>query len=191
MKVKELTQLAMLVALTIILGVIPNIGIIQIGPVSLTILHIPVIIAALLFQVRGGTIVGLVFGLTSWFVASTRAITPIDLLFVNPLVSVLPRLLFGVFAGLLVKFLIKQKNNTIKYGSVAFVSTLIHSLLVYTCLYFNGKEIFFPNAGLGEAVKSYVPFVVGAFTVNALIEAGVAAVICIILMRTLERMRTK
>lgn len=191
MKVKELTQLAMLVALTIILGVIPNIGIIQIGPVSLTILHIPVIIAALLFQVRGGTIVGLVFGLTSWFVASTRAITPIDLLFVNPLVSVLPRLLFGVFAGLLVKFLIKQKNNTIKYGSVAFVSTLIHSLLVYTCLYFNGKEIFFPNAGLGEAVKSYVPFVVGAFTVNALIEAGVAAVICIILMRTLERMRIK
>ena len=191
MKIKELTQLAMLVALTIILGVIPNIGIIQIGPVSLTILHIPVIIAALLFQVRGGTIVGLVFGLTSWFVASTRAITPIDLLFVNPLVSVLPRLLFGALAGLLVKFLINQKNNAIKYGSVAFVSTLIHSLLVYTCLYFNGKEIFFPNAGLGEAVKSYVPFVVGAFTVNALIEAGVAAVICIILMRTLERMRTK
>lgn len=191
MKVKELTQLAMLIALTIILGVIPNIGIIQIGPVSLTILHIPVIIAALLFQVRGGSIVGLVFGLTSWFVASTRAVTPIDLLFVNPLVSVLPRLLFGIIAGLLVKFLSKQKNNALKYGIIAFMSTFIHSLLVYTCLYFNGKELFFPNAGLGEAVKSYVPFVIGAFTVNALIEAGVAAIICIILMRALEHMKVR
>ena len=76
MKVKDLTQIAMLMAITIILGIVPNIGIIQIGPVSLTILHIPVIIAAMLFKVKGGAIVGLTFGLTSWFVASTRAVTP-------------------------------------------------------------------------------------------------------------------
>lgn len=187
MKVKDLTQIAMLMAITIILGIVPNIGIIQIGPVSLTILHIPVIIAAMLFKVKGGAIVGLTFGLTGWFVASTRAVTPIDLLFVNPLVSVAPRLLFGIAAGVLVVMFDNLKNQVLKHGVLAFVSTLIHSLFVYTFLYFNGKELFFPNVDVGGAVANYVPFVIGAFTVNSLIEASVAGIICVVIMKAIKR----
>ncbi|MPN22244.1 hypothetical protein SDC9_169627 [bioreactor metagenome] len=164
---------------------------IQIGPVALTILHIPVIIAAILFQVEGGLIVGLTFGLTSWFVAATRAATPIDLLFVNPLVSVLPRVLFGIAAGLLAQWSVKIKHQAVRYGGLAFFSTLLHSLLVYTCLYFNGKELFFPNSDLSGVVANYVPFVIGAFTVNSLIEAAVAAFIGIVLMKALERLAVK
>lgn len=186
MKVKELTQLAMLMAITIILGIVPNIGIIQIGPVSLTILHIPVIIAALLFKVKGGAIVGLTFGLTSWFVASTRAVTPIDLLFVNPLVSVAPRLLFGIIAGIYASLFAKIKVPYVRYGLMAFISTITHSLLVFSFLYFNGKELFFPTVDVAGAIANYLPFVIGAFTVNSLIEAVVAGLISVILMKALK-----
>jgi hypothetical protein len=54
-------------------------------------------------------------------------------------------------------------------------------------LYFNGKELFFPNVDVGGAVANYVPFVIGAFTVNSLIEASVAGIICVVIMKAIKR----
>ena len=189
MKTTTLTQLSMLIALTVLLGVVPNLGMIQVGPVALTILHIPVIIAAALFGIKGGAIVGLSFGVTSWFVAATRAATPIDLLFVNPLVSVLPRVLFGIVAGMFCQATLFKKDNSVKYAAVGFVSTLIHSFLVYFCLYFCGKEIFFPDTNITGAISNFVPFIVSAFTINSLIEAVVAALILALLMKAIKTIR--
>lgn len=186
MKSKELTQLAMLIAITILLGIIPNIGIIQIGVISLTILHIPVIIAGYLMGVKGGLVVGLCFGLTSLYVASTRAFSPVDLLFVNPLISVLPRTIFGIISGYLCnKFL--KKDNVVYYGVTGFVSTLIHSLLVYIALYIWGQKTL--NIDLG--VTSFFKYIVGAISINSLIEAVVAGALCIMIMKGLKHIRKR
>ncbi|MDO4940884.1 MAG: ECF transporter S component [Erysipelotrichaceae bacterium] len=186
MKTKELTSLAMLLAITILLGIIPNIGIIQIGLVSLTILHIPVIVAGLMFGIKGASITGLVFGLTSLYVASTRAVFPIDLLFVNPLISVLPRLLFGFITGIICEKLVK-KENIITYGIVGFSCSVIHTMLVYIALYIWGQKTL--NIDIG--VLSFFKYIVGAISINSIIEAIVAGVISALLMKGIKRLKRR
>ena len=101
MNVKEITFNAMFIAIVAIMALIPNLGIITVGPLSITILHIPVIVAGIAFGMRSALIVSAAFGLSTMFVAMTRAVTPIDALFANPVLSVFPRLLFGLTIALL------------------------------------------------------------------------------------------
>lgn len=189
MTTKELATLSMLSALTILLGAVPNIGIIQIGPVSLTILHIPVIIASILFGVKGGLIIGTIFGITSWVVAVTRAFSAIDLLFVNPLVSILPRALFGLICGVLCSLAIKEDPSSIKCSIISFVSTIIHTVLVYIAIYFCGKEILLNGIELGGSIQNLIPFLLSALTINSLLEAIVAAIVSFILVKSIGNMR--
>lgn len=183
MKTKEITYLGLLMALTVLLGVIPNIGIIQVGPVSITILHIPVIMASVMFDIKGGLIVGTTFGLTSMYVAMTRAASPIDLLFVNPLVSVVPRALFGLACGVLCYFV--DENSKLKYAMIGFFSTLIHTLLVYLALYMFGKETI--DAIMGNSTLAR--FLLSAISVNAIIEAAVASIFAVLILSKVAKSR--
>ena len=181
MKTKKLVHLAMLAALTVLLGVIPNLGIIQIGVVSLTILHIPVLIAAFLYGVEGGIFMGLVFGVTSWFVASTRGASPIDLLFVNPLVSVMPRILFGAASGFLYR-LVGKDGTWIKNAIVGVIGSLIHSILVLTCIFVFG--ILYTGSDFVEGLKIYIAFIIAA---NVLPEALFAGFVCASVSKAIKR----
>jgi uncharacterized membrane protein len=111
MKTREITINAMLIAITALLAIVPNLGIITIGPVSLTIMHIPVILAGIVFGFQSAVITGVTFGISSMFVAMTRGVTPVDLLFINPVVSVLPRLLFGISVGFALECYQSIKNQ--------------------------------------------------------------------------------
>jgi uncharacterized membrane protein len=66
-----------------------------VGGVSLTILQIPAIIAAILEGPLSGAIVGLVFGIFSMVQAAVAPSGPTDVWFTNPLLAVLPRLFIG------------------------------------------------------------------------------------------------
>ena len=72
----------------------------SIGGFSVTIMHIPVIIGAVLEGPLVGLGIGLIFGLTSMLQAAIAPIMPSDVLFTNPLISVLPRLFIGPVAWL-------------------------------------------------------------------------------------------
>ena len=83
-------------ALIIVLG-ITRLGMISISPtISLTIMHIPVLLAAMIAGLGGGITTGAVFGIFSLILAATSPTGALDPLFVNPLCSVLPRILLGV-----------------------------------------------------------------------------------------------
>ena len=177
-------HLAMLTALTILMGIIPNIGIIQIGVVSLTVLHIPVIIAASLYGIQGGSFVGLIFGLTSWYVASTRAITPMDLLFVNPLVSVFPRIIFGALTGLLFQLFINRDSHWWEETAIAISGSLIHSILVLTALFVFGLNLFYSGSDILAGFGVYLTII---FTANILPEALFAGFVCFSITKALKR----
>lgn len=122
---RKITTLAMLSAISVILGFTP-LGIIPVPPVPATIMHIPVIIAAILEGPIIGAIMGLIFGIIS----IVRAITTGNLLLVaylNPLVSVLPRILIGVVAYYVYKG-IPIKNEKIRVGLSAAVGTAINTI---------------------------------------------------------------
>ncbi|MFS8541951.1 MAG: ECF transporter S component, partial [Tissierellales bacterium] len=80
--------------ITAVLGLTP-IGLIPVGPTRATTMHIPVIIGAIMEGPLVGAFVGLIFGLISMFQAITNP-TPVSFVFLNPIVSVIPRILIGI-----------------------------------------------------------------------------------------------
>ena len=116
---------------------------------AITILHIPVILAVCLHPeglsgLWAGTAVGAVFGLSSLVYAAVSPSGPIDPFFQNPLISVLPRVLFAVCTFLLYKgfsalfkHLSKQSSSGFALLSVsftAFLGTLFHAVFVLGAL---------------------------------------------------------
>lgn len=86
----------MLSAVTMVLGLTP-LGIIPIGPLNATILHVPVIIGAVLEGPVVGFVIGLIFGLFSLYRAAVGG-SVLAPLFLNPVVTILPRVLIGPVA---------------------------------------------------------------------------------------------
>lgn len=136
-KTKDLTMNALFMAITIVMALVPNLGMIHLGVVSITIMHIPVIIAGLVLGMRGALINATAFGLSSMLISAIRPVGPLDVFFVNPLVSVLPRILFGLAVGLIFNVLSKTKMGFIlKAAITAALSTLLHTIFVLIPLYF-------------------------------------------------------
>ncbi len=67
---------------------------------SLTIMHVPVIIGAVLEGPWVGAAIGLIFGAFSMLQAAIAPTGPTDVWFTNPLLAVLPRLAIGPLAWL-------------------------------------------------------------------------------------------
>ena len=101
---RKMVTLALYSAILLALG-LPNsplhfLGFPQYGPFNATTLHMIVIMAAILEGPLSGAILGLVMGLVSLFTAFTGASVTAPA-FMNPMISVLPRVLVGFGSGLL------------------------------------------------------------------------------------------
>lgn len=94
--IRKLAIIGVLGAISAVLGMTP-LGFIPIGPTRATIMHIPVIIGAIMEGPIVGMMIGLIFGVFSIIQAITNP-TPVSFVFLNPLVSVLPRILIGLVA---------------------------------------------------------------------------------------------
>ncbi|WFA07717.1 ECF transporter S component [Tissierella sp. Yu-01] len=103
LNVRKLAIIGVLGAISTVLGMTP-LGFIPVGPTRATIMHIPVIIGAIMEGPVVGGFVGLIFGLFSMFQAVTNP-TPVSFVFLNPLVSLVPRVLIGIFSYYVYSFL--------------------------------------------------------------------------------------
>ena len=163
-------------ALVIVLG-ITKLGFITLGPtVSITILHVPVILICLLAGLPEGLFVGATFGLLSLIQASMNPSTLLDPLFVNPLFSVVPRMLVAVVAWGLWKLLnlIPHMPKAVSAAVTGFLSTLAHTLLVIGFIYlFKGAYIREALGGVG-----YFGFI-AMLGMNVIFEALAATIICV------------
>jgi uncharacterized membrane protein len=98
-RTRKIVVTGVLGAISIFLGLTP-LGFIPWGGVSLTTMHIPVILGAVLEGPVVGLIIGFIFGVFSMIRAATAPQSPLDAAFANPLISVLPRLFIGPVAWL-------------------------------------------------------------------------------------------
>ena len=162
-------------ALSIVLALTP-IGYIQLGGLAtITIMHIPAILAALFAGLVPGMSVGCIFGLTSLLrtIMMGGGANPF---FMNPLVSVLPRVIFpvavwGVNRALL---LIPRFPKTLSGALSAALGTLIHTMLVMLSIYvLYGARLIEGLAGnlesLGLNVSALSP-IGGYFAILAVME---------------------
>ncbi len=163
-------------ALVIVLG-ITRLGFISVNPaVSLTILHIPILLVIMFAGFEGGITVGAVFGIFSLIQAAMSPTGVLDPLFKNPLISVLPRVLFAVVSYFIWKGLsaIPHLPKTISAGITAFVGTLVHTCLVIGSLYIvYTATVSKAMGGLGYIAGLAI------LMPNALLEAAVAAIVCV------------
>ena len=136
--------MALLIALLAILTFTP-LGFILVPPVSITILHLPVIIGAVMLGASGGAIIGAAFGIMSMLKATFAATSPIDMLF-SPFLSgtpvkslimcVVPRILLGVIAALLFDLFSKViKKDVPSIALAGGIATICHTVMVLGCLW--------------------------------------------------------
>ena len=172
---KKLTLTGAFSALVIVLG-ITKLGFISLGATaSITILHIPVILICMLAGLPEGLFVGATFGILSLVQAAMSPTGALDPFFVNPLISVLPRMLIAVIAWGLWKALnlIPRMPKTVSAGITGFITTVCHTLLVLGSLYV------FKAADVREALGGMGYFaLVAACGFNAILEAIAATIIC-------------
>jgi uncharacterized membrane protein len=161
-------------ALSVILG-ITRLGMISLSPVvSLTIMHIPVILATLLAGLASGLGVGAIFGISSLILAATSPTGALDPFFVNPLVSVLPRMLIAVITwGIDVLLRKIPRTPKIVCGSIsAFFGSLSNTIFVIGSLYLLHHAQIFKAMGNREYFAGLL-FIMP----NALLEAAAAVII--------------
>ena len=193
--VAQLTKDALFLAIILAMGFVPNLGYITIMPgVSLTLMHIPVLIGCCCFGWKRGWLYGLFFGVTSWIQATQNPVG-FNGFFIYPWVSILPRVLFGLLAGILFSLLGKLPKilkGRLGIGLAGFLMTLIHTGLVFLDLY-----IFFPSEiaavfgttstiGSGVVVAFAVAILVGALG-EAVLGGLITAVVGPVLRKLGER----
>ncbi len=127
----------MLSAITAVLTFTP-IGMIPLPPPlpSATMVHLPVLVAALVEGPAVGMVVGLVFGLCSLIRAWGTGMVGLTLFFRNPLISVIPRLLVPLFAWACY-LLLKKLFGGVRIGdklSAAIASVLGSAVNTVLCL---------------------------------------------------------
>jgi uncharacterized membrane protein len=152
-----------LAAITLILGSIPNLGFIPLPNAlgNATIEHIPTILGGVIAGPLVGIISGLVFGVISFFHATTPY-------FKDPLVSILPRLFIGLTAWATFAAL-KRFNRDVAAAASGVVGAATNTILVVAMLIIRG---YFPAAVI-------IPVVL----VQAIFEAIIAAIMTVILAR--------
>ncbi|MBP5174811.1 MAG: ECF transporter S component [Treponema sp.] len=136
-------------ALSLVL-VFTHLGFISIGGfISITVMHIPTILVTLLGGIIPGLGVGLIFGITSLI---NTVMNPVNPFFLNPMVSIVPRLLIPVVTWIVYRLLnLIPKMPKILSGAVAAAfGTFANTFFVMGSIYIiYGKDLM---EGMGAAL---------------------------------------
>jgi len=173
---RGLAFLGLMLAITIIMDLTP-LGMIPLGTVSATIIHIPTIITGVVLGPVAGFIMGTSLGIVGLIRALTRPSAILDPLFMNPLVSVLPRMFIGVvayyaFYGISKLFNKSKLKNTVSTFIGGIAGSLTNTGLVFLMLYllYADKVVEL----IGEAFGKILLIV---FTTNAVPEAIISGIL--------------
>lgn len=151
---RKMVIVGMLSGISIFMG-LTGLGFIPLPFMKATIMHIPVIIGAIIEGPVVGAFVGLVFGLFSMYNALTN-FTLMSPIFLNPIVSVVPRVLIGIVAFYVYKLLKnKFKKESVPIGIAAVLATITNTVgvlgftyLLYVEQYAKAMEISSSAAGI-------------------------------------------
>ena len=175
LNVRKMTVIGVLSAISIMMSMLPFIGYIPIGPTKATIMHIPVIIGAIIEGPVVGATIGLIFGLTSLWNAMTQP-TITSIFFLNPLVSILPRVLIGVVAYYVYQGIYKISKKVYAAGFMAgLVGSLANTVGVLGMIYVLYADKYMERIGQAGANAGKWLFTLAA--TNGVPEALVAALI--------------
>ncbi len=178
-KTRRLVQLAILVAIMLILAFTP-LGYLKVGAIEITFMTIPVVIGAILLGPPAGAFLGGVFGLTSFIQCFGMSPFGAVLLGINPiftfLVCMVPRILMGYLAALIFQVIARHDKTKILSFAVSSLSGALLNTILFVgmlMLFFGSSEYMMTMRG-GLGLLAFLAAFVG---VNGLVEAIVAFVL--------------
>lgn len=188
-KTKNLTLLALFIAIEAVMVMVPFLGFIPIGPLRATLLHVPVIIAAIVLSTKQGCLIGLVFGLSS-LLMNTMQPTVTSFVFspfisgsvLSAVIAIVPRVMIGFVSGSIYQ-LIKNKQQTIAIAVAAFLGALTNTVLVL-----GGIWALFGTSyakAIGQDASKLGSYFLAVSSTQSLLEAFVGVVIVVIVTKPL------
>jgi uncharacterized membrane protein len=183
-KTSNLTTIGMLSAICVVLG-LTGYGFIPLPGIKATIMHVPVIVGSII----GGPIVGMTIGFIFGIFSIMQNITTPSLLsfaFINPLVSVLPRVLIGLTSYYVYK-LNFTKNHNLRIGLATVVGSLTNTFGVLTMIYILYAVKFAAAKGIDPSVAANSIYLLGL--INGVPEAIIAVIITIPVVLAIKKTR--
>jgi len=182
-QLRRMVRLALYSAILLALG-LPNsplhfLGFPTYGPFSATTLHMIVVLTAILEGPLSGAILGLVWGLLSMISSFTGA-SAMAVAFMNPLISVVPRVLVGFLSGLLFHVMRRSRAAWIPAVVGAF-GAVVNTVLVLGGIFVFGLMI----ETMGAASEIMKAALGTTILFNAIPEAALAAVVVMALTKAL------
>ncbi|WP_321433909.1 ECF transporter S component [Trichococcus flocculiformis] len=189
-KTYRIAILGILSAFIIVQTFVPFLGNIPIPPLNPTIIHITVIVAAFVLSTKDGMLVGLVWGLARMVKAYTLPASPLDLLlWTNPIIAVVPRVMVGLVAGLVFHAFLKRKQEKVGMVTAAVLGSLTNTVLVlgFIALFYGNEYATALNVDPSNLLK----VLAGIVATNGLGEAVAAGLIAPFIAKALMKVRRK
>lgn len=187
----QMNMLSIFIAIILVQTSIPGLGNIPIGPLSITIIPITVILSAVLLGTRLGAIVGGIWGGITFIRAFWWPTSPLAVyVFTNPFVSILPRILVGVVGGMIFHRLVRiNLSQRLSLAIAGLFGTMVNTGLLLTLIY-----VFYRSHSsmiYHLSVNRLLPYLLGIASTNGLIEALLAFIIVPIVGVPLLRIKNK
>ncbi len=173
----KMVQISLFMAIIVVMTFIPQVGYIVYGGLSITTLHIPVIIGAIFLGPLAGTILGATWGITCLMYAMMNG-TADAVIFLNPLISVVPRIIVGFATGWYFVFFNKL-NKKIAVPITAALGTFTNTALVMGAIYL------FAGDGLVTLVEWVRNIILITVAMNGAIEIIAAIFLATVICRAL------
>ncbi|CAH1850823.1 ECF transporter S component [Convivina intestini] len=188
--IQSMVVTAIFAAIIILLSFTP-LGLVPVGPINATTIHIPVIIGGILLGPKRGAFLGLVFGLAS-LIHSTVAPTILGFIFspfvpvigtnhgswLAVIIAIVPRVIIGVVPAYIFKGLGRifgQQKQTLSLVLTGFIASFMDTIMVMGLI-----ELLFRHQyaqALGQTLQHIDQFILGIVFTNGLAEGVLAAVV--------------
>lgn len=176
--IRKMVLCAVFIALIIALSFIPNTGYINTPGLAITTLHVIVIVGSVMLGWKYGLVLGAVWGILCEIVAVMYA----EVMFYNPIVSVMPRILVGFVAAVVFRAVSKTKLGIIGGCIVAAIAgTLTNTVLVLSMLYIFGGTI----KEFSDAFNAIKDIILVIISVNGGVELAIAVILTPAIVRPL------
>lgn len=182
---RKLVTLAIFTALIIVLQLVANVA--KIGPVSITLSLVPIVVGAALYGVGSGAYLGGVFGVVVLICCVTGMDAGGAILWnVNPLLTAVVCLGKGIAAGAVagaVYNLLREKNSIVAAVCAGIAAPVTNTALFCVCMFLFFKETMTAGAG-GSDLLYYAVF--GLAGVNFLVELCINLILAPIIVRIIQ-----
>jgi uncharacterized membrane protein len=181
---RNIVVISLFIAITFILANTP-LGMINLPMVAFTISHIPTIIISIVAGPITGAIVGCFFGLMMMFKAITSPTGILDPYFMNPLVSVVPRVIIGL-TTYYTYFTLKKFNMNLAIIIGSAVGSLTNTIgcmgIMYLIYFSDMVEIF---EGTSLAIKGLISIIL----VYGGIEMLASVIVTYLVVQSLKKVK--